>query len=316
MSNEPTAKRSLVKTTAGRAFRLIDRFLPNWRVTDRQVSRLRYWRAHGRMPRPLTDLRATFNDYIFHRIANDNWRPLERVCIDKQYAKLITSAMCPHVRTAATKLVLPLRGPGTVERARRQLEEHSGLHEVAKPTHGSGSVLFLRKAPSPQDVASFCDTATASFYATSRETQYRGQERKIIVEDDLSAGGEPPADYKFFCTAGEVLFCQVDVGRFVDHRRVLFSPAFEPLDVRYAHDAPDETPARPANFDDMLTIASALSRAFSFVRIDLYSVRGAVYFGEFTFAPEGGTGTLSSEAFGVSVMEKIRQGVARQEFAT
>jgi hypothetical protein len=38
----------------------------------------------------------------------------------------------------------------------------------------------------------------------------------------------------------------------------------------------------------MLLVASALSEPFDFVRIDLYSVHGKLYFGEFTFTPTAG----------------------------
>lgn len=311
-----TNARNMLMKAGGSAFRLVDHLLPHAPLADKQVTRVRYWRAHGRMPRALTDPQATFNDYIYHRISGDLWTPLERICVDKQYAKMIAPVICPAVHTATTECVLPLSGPASLARIRRELAARSGRLEVVKPTHGSGSVLFLRNRPSTADIAAFCDSATCSYYDISRESLYRGQERKIIIEGDLSSEGTPPADYKFFCARGEVLFCQVDTGRFVDHRRALFSPAFEPLDVRYAHDAPDELPPKPDHFDDMLGIASELSRGFAFVRTDLYSVRGAVYFGEFTFAPEGGAGPLSSEAFGISVMEKIREAAAREEMDT
>lgn len=311
----PGVPTALIKA-GGHAFRLLDRVLPHARPVDRQVTRLRYWRAHGRLPRPVEHPEATFNDFVFDRISRDSWTPLERACIDKQYAKLVAPAMCPAVRTSATLAVLPLAGEAGIARARTALGARSGRPEVAKPTHGSGSVLFLRDCPGPAAVAHFCHTAAKSFYGVSRESQYRGLERKIIVEEDLSENGVPPLDYKFFCAAGEVLFCQVDVGRFVDHRRALFTPDFQPIDVRYAHDAPPALPPRPESFDDMLLIASALSRDFRFVRVDLYAARGAVYFGEFTFAPEGGAGPLSREAFGISVMQRIRAAMARQEEVT
>jgi len=217
------------------------------------------------------------------------------------------------VRTSATLAVLPLGSAAGRARARAVLTEHSGRAEVAKPTHGSGSVLFLRAAPRRAAIEQFCATAARSFYDVSRETQYKGQERKVIIEADLSAGGVPPLDYKFFCAGGEVLFCQVDVGRFTDHRRALFTADFVPIDVRYAHDAPDAQPPRPAGFEAMVDAARALSCGFRFVRVDLYAARDAVYFGEFTFAPEGGAGPLSDEAFGISVMQRIRAAMARGE---
>lgn len=37
------------------------------------------------------------------------------------------------------------------------------------------------------------------------------------------------------------------------------------------------------NFDKMIEIASTLSQGFPFIRIDLYNIKGKIYFGEYTF---------------------------------
>ena len=153
----------------------------------------------------------------------------------------------------------------------------------------------------------FCAAAAQSYYRVSRESQYKDLERKIIIEQDLSLRGSAPVDYKFFCARGEVLFCQVDVDRFSTHRRALMTATFERIDVRYKYDFPIDPVVKPANFDRMVAIARMLSSYFTFVRVDLYSVHKAVFLGELTFAPEAGTGSLSSEALGVSVMERVRQ---------
>ena len=293
--------------------RAIDRLLPHNTWIDGNFRLLRFWRANGRLPRWSSDPAATFNDFILERMIADDWTQLERACIDKQYAKLIAAAMCPRVRTSKTVLILPLECEADTAKAFGNLVARAGRDEVAKPTHGSGAVLFLRNRPSPQAVIEFCESASRSYHGLSRESQYKGLARKIIVEQDLSGPAGPPEDYKFFCSHGEVLFCQVDVERFTRHRRRLFTQDFEPIDVRFAYDWPDILPARPGNFAEMLQAARELSQPFCFVRVDLYSVSTAVYFGEFTFAPEGGAGALSNEVFGVSVMERIRWRMLRQE---
>ena len=45
---------------------------------------------------------------------------------------------------------------------------------------------------------------------------------------------------------------------------------------------------RPKQFDEMKTIATELSRGFDHVRVDLYSVDDAIYFGEMTFTNGSG----------------------------
>ena len=37
----------------------------------------------------------------------------------------------------------------------------------------------------------------------------------------------------------------------------------------------------------MIEISEILSKNFEFVRVDLYEINNKIYFGEFTFAPEG-----------------------------
>ncbi|MFN4140736.1 ATP-grasp fold amidoligase family protein [Aestuariivirga sp.] len=274
---------------------------------------VKYWRGNGRLPRRSSDPMAGFNDFVFERMSRQSWTSLERACIDKQHAKLFARALCPEVKTSGTLAVLPVSTPADVGNACSFLLSRSGRAEVAKPTHGSGAVLFLRQSPTPQEIRSFCGRASQSYYRLSRESQYKGLERKIILEEDLSVGGAPPVDYKFFCVHGEVLFCQVDVDRFSRHRRCLVTPDFRWIDVRFSHDWPSALPRKPGTFDAMVKIAEKLSRGFRFVRLDLYSTGGEVYFGEFTFAPEGGTGSLSSEAFGIWVMERIRSAGAGPE---
>ena len=45
---------------------------------------------------------------------------------------------------------------------------------------------------------------------------------------------------------------------------------------------------KPDKLEEMLGIASLLSQDFSFVRVDLYTVRGEIYFSELTFTPNSG----------------------------
>ena len=42
----------------------------------------------------------------------------------------------------------------------------------------------------------------------------------------------------------------------------------------------------------MIVIAEKLSDGFKFLRVDLYNVKGKIYFGELTFYPAAGMGRL------------------------
>lgn len=292
-------------------FSLFDRMLPHAQSVDNLFLLARFVRAHNRWPRSPAQPNATFNDLIFRRLVRDDWSNIERFCIDKHYVKFFIRGICPELRTAATVQIVtlsPKTGSDVIESA---LLAHVGDKVVAKPTHGSGSVLFLRKRPSREEIRHFANVAADSYHHRSRESLYAGLERKVVLEEDLSVRDQAPVDYKFFCARGDVFFCQVDVDRFCGHRRALVTPTFEPIDVRYMHDVPSGTLAKPDEFDRMVSVARKLSSLFSFVRVDLYCVTGAVVFGELTFAPEGGAGSLSSEAFGAWVMAGIRKANKR-----
>ena len=47
----------------------------------------------------------------------------------------------------------------------------------------------------------------------------------------------------------------------------------------------------------MKKIASDLSKPFSYVRVDLYQVKGRIYFGELTFFPAGGAPDFVPEKY-------------------
>lgn len=61
---------------------------------------------------------------------------------------------------------------------------------------------------------------------------------------------------------------------------------------------------RPENLDEMLALAGKLSTGFGFVRVDLYNVRGHVYFGELTFTPAGGAIKYDPESWDLKHGEK------------
>ena len=98
-----------------------------------------------------------------------------------------------------------------------------------------------------------------------------------------------PDDYKFHCF-NEQIFIQVDTERFTSHTRTMFDTEWNALEVVYYYPLPSTTPTKPQNLPTMLDIARLLSGGFNFVRVDLYSICGAIVVGELTMTPEGGTG--------------------------
>ena len=226
---------------------------------------------------------------------------------------MFVSVHCPDVKVAKSIDVIAINRDTALGDISERISKYLGQAAVAKPTHGSGCVLFLSPEKGEDAVQRFCENAFRDYYEISRESQYRSLDRKIIIEEDLSDACGAPIDYKFFCARGQFLFCQVDVGRFSGHRRLLVDENFAPIDVHYQFAPPDYAIDPPQDFGRMVQIAQRLSDKFHFVRVDLYEINGTPYFGELTFASAGAAGALSRESFGVSVMKAIREANTRAD---
>lgn len=124
-----------------------------------------------------------------------------------------------------------------------------------------------------------------------REWAYWGIPTGIVVEELLVNRENPEAginDYKFFCYNGHAKYIVVDVDRYIGHKRNFYDRDWNDLHVTSDCQAIDREIARPENLDEMLKVAEKLSEDFPYVRVDLYSVDGKVYFGELTFYPWSG----------------------------
>jgi hypothetical protein len=174
---------------------------------------------------------------------------------------------------------------------------------VLKTNHGAGYNIVARdKAELDLPTATrqlerwlaanYCDDTYLGI-----EWGYKHVAAAIMAEHFLDENGRCPIDYKFWCFAGRVEFVLLHYDRFGRHRTVAVDRHFEPYDFNIGERVPItdfqdlETwkgqPARPENFDAMLDVAERVSVGLDFVRVDLYSIAGRIYFGEFTAYPGG-----------------------------
>ena len=107
----------------------------------------------------------------------------------------------------------------------------------------------------------------------------------LIVEELIEKN---LTDFKFFCYKGIVKIIQVDEDRFTNHKRSMFDRNWVELEISYRYEGVKMIDVRKHTLKKMVKIAETLSRDFRFVRIDLYQVKGQIYFGEYTFCPGGG----------------------------
>ena len=122
-----------------------------------------------------------------------------------------------------------------------------------------------------------------------REWPYKNVQKRIIAEEYIESYDGDLADYKFFAFDGEVkaLFIGTERGT-GDVKFDFFDANFNHLDLVQSHPMSGKDIPIPTNFEKMKMLASKLSRGIPHVRVDLYNVKGDIYFGELTFFHHGG----------------------------
>ncbi len=164
---------------------------------------------------------------------------------------------------------------------------------VLKAAHGSGWNLIVKdkaKVNWKREKLIMRSWLRQDLAWSGREWVYKDMPRRIIAEKFLQDETGELRDYKFFCFNGEPTYMQLEIGRNTKHNTRNFYDMnwnLMPFGKEFPYD-PDCFVEKPQHFEEMKKIAAALSKPFQYVRVDLYQVKGQVYFGELTFFPAGG----------------------------
>jgi hypothetical protein len=128
-----------------------------------------------------------------------------------------------------------------------------------------------------------------NFYYSTREWQYKNIEPRIIVEELLTyEDGSIPDDYKFHCFNGKLAFVMIDFDRHTNKRtRNLYDPDWNLIPCNWGRPYGKHL-EKPVNFEEMKMVVQKLAQDFIYVRVDLYLVKGSIYFGELTFHHHSG----------------------------
>ncbi|MGQ7595386.1 ATP-grasp fold amidoligase family protein [Streptococcus suis] len=176
---------------------------------------------------------------------------------------------------------------------------------VLKCTHDSGSVIICRNKAELDinKVKKTLDKALkGNFYYYSREWCYKNVQPRIIAEEYLEdlANTDDTVDYKFFFFNGRPEFIYISRG-LEDHSTAQIS--FYDLEGQELDFCRDDYRrlgdfSLPKNYKEMREVAEKLYDICNapFVRIDLYSINGKIYFSEFTFYPASGFLPFSPKA--------------------
>ncbi len=256
---------------------------------DRIYSTARFLRHHRRLPR--FRVPRSFNDHLFRlKHGGALEEPLRHFTADKEQLKSYAAEV------VGRDYVLPtldlLCSDLEVERYRV-----GRVPCIAKPTHLSGHVMIVRDPDRDLDRAEMKRWLRLDHYRLCREVNYRGLEKRILVETYFSEDGTNPADdYKVFCFAGEPKMIQVDRGRFGNHRRRLFSPRWQALPFSYIRPSRGEFP-RPEFLGALLDLSRRLAAPFGFVRVDFLVADGQIKVGELTSCPQSALGVFRPVGF-------------------
>jgi hypothetical protein len=161
-----------------------------------------------------------------------------------------------------------------------------------KTTHGSGDiVLCLDKANFDLKVARKKLNKALKLNLAKLVCEYFSVHNKkaIICEEYIDDNtGMYPTDYKFWCFHGKAKYVSVCNERETKPKFYFYDMLWNKIDCCLDVYTSEKSVQKPDNFTHLIEIAEELSSPFPFVRLDLYSANGKVYFGEFTFTPVDG----------------------------
>lgn len=161
---------------------------------------------------------------------------------------------------------------------------------------GGGSGVFICRNKAEMNVSKLkkkLKKTHAMNWKIQREWVYAGLKTKYIAETLMSNDGEKGlTDYKFLCFNGKPQLLFIASDRYSEDS----SLKFDWYDMNLNHlpfksegyDCKNLKIDYFPEFDEMKKIAETLARGIPQVRIDLYLVKGKVYFGEMTFYHDAG----------------------------
>lgn len=182
---------------------------------------------------------------------------------------------------------------------------------VVKTTSGGGNLeVFICRENSVENQKLICrlfNNVESKIKGASlgREWAYDGIKRtRIIIEEYLENPDNPVGgidDYKLICTNGRVRCIVLDTNRNIDHKRNIYDREWNDLRVSTDHPCTDCPVPKPDNLEKLIELAESISAPFPHVRVDLYNIKGKIYFGELTFYPWSGYVSFYPDDFDIKL---------------
>lgn len=163
---------------------------------------------------------------------------------------------------------------------------------------GTGIVIVKNKSDFDKEKAraTLEKSMQSDIYIRLREWPYKDMNKAILAEQYMEDESGELNDYKFYCFNGEVKVLLIASNRFSSHNFNYYDREFIPLPiVSVCGKRTTSAIEKPKELDNMISIAERLSKDIPHVRIDLYYVKGRIYFGEYTFFDSSGYDNMSSD---------------------
>ena len=165
---------------------------------------------------------------------------------------------------------------------------------VLKATHGSSMNIICRDKKNldwEKCRVLLNRWLRTDFFYSGRQWAYKNIKPRLLCERYLqNEEYKELIDYKFYCYHGkpEVLF--VCNGRHAAGgvKYNIYDMDWNRIYASKGRPCSELAIEKPENFAAMIAIAKELCEKFPFIRVDLYSIKGKVIFGEFTFYPDSG----------------------------
>jgi hypothetical protein len=302
-SNANSSRRTPIETIGHavrtQSFRAARKYLP-----DGLVLRLLHFRNVGKFPH----LRhpRTFNEIILHRclFPDPRWTNLTDKLLVREYVK---------ARIGEEHLIPLIATPDAFTET---VFDSLPNEFVMKANHGCGFVKIVRNKAKTSfaELSRLADEwLHTDFFRFTRERHYKAIEPRIYFETLLKDDhGRVPADLKLNMFGqgpdGAIIYTGVVTDRFGEPRHDFYDPDWRRLEVELGHyPCSTQSEPPPPNWDAIVDIATRLADGLGYVRVDLYSTGGKVYFGELTFTPGGGLMRITPERYDMEWGELIRQ---------
>lgn len=248
-------------------------------LSDKLFLQIRFWLIVGYWPN--LDKPKSFNEKLnwlkLHDIHPEYTRMVDKVTAKEYVAGIIGS-----------EYIIPTLG---VWNSVDDIDWNSLPNQfVIKVTSDSGGIVVCKDKSTlniDEAKAKLKKGWGKNYYKYNKEYPYKDLSPRIIAEEYMEdESGYELKDYKIFCFDGEpkYLFVATDRQKKDEETKFdFFDLDWNHLPVTNGHPNNPLPIDRPQNFNEMIEIAKKLSAGKPHVRVDLYNIRGKIYFGELTF---------------------------------